>query len=268
MRLPTIRKILAVLLAALLLAAFAGCGAQEQSDDSLQKVLDAGKFVLGLDTEFPPMGFVDENGEIVGFDIDMAKEVCSRLGVQLVLQGINWDEKEKILDRGDIDCIWNGLSVTPARQEALCLSEPYMKNEMIGVVRKESGFLSIKDLKGAKIGVQHGSSAYEALQKQDIGKIRIMPYDNVVTIIEELAKESIDAALIDSVVAYYYMYSMPGSYYILPETFNEEEYAIGFRKNDLKLRDRIQEIISEMKADGTLADISKKWFGSDITIVK
>ena len=253
-----------------MLAVFAGCGAQDQGEDnSLQKVLDAGKFVLGLDTEFPPMGFVDENGVIVGFDIDMAREVCDRLGVQLVLQGINWDEKEKILERGDIDCIWNGLSVTPAREEAMCLSDPYMKNEMIAVVRGESGILNLRDLKGKKIGVQHGSSAYEALQKTEIGKdVRIIPYDNVITAIQELSKESIDAALVDSVVAYYYIFSMPDSYYILAESFDEEEYAIGFRKNDRKLRDKVQEIISEMKADGTLGTISKKWFGSDITIVK
>ena len=262
--------ILAALTAALLLTVLSGCAPQEQGGDrSLQKVLDAGQFVLGLDTEFPPMGFVDENGEIVGFDIDMAREVCSRLGVKLVLQGINWDEKEKLLDRGDIDCIWNGMSVTPAREASMCLSEPYMKNELIAVVRGDSGILTLKDLKGRKIGVQLGSSAYDALRESETGKgARIIPCDNVVAIIEELVNQSIDAALIDSVVAYYYIFSISGSYYILPESFDEEEYAIGFRKNDHALRNRVQDIISEMKADGTLGNISRKWFGSDITIVK
>ena len=269
MRLPTIRKILAVLLAALLLAAFAGCGAQEQSDDSLQKVLDAGKFVLGLDTEFPPMGFVDENGEIVGFDIDMAKEVCSRLGAQLVLQGINWDEKEKILDRGDIDCIWNGLSVTPARQEALCLSEPYMKNEFIFVLPGESPVKKLDDLEGKLVGVQTGSTAEETLMASDLyAKIRVRLFEDNVDLLETLAKGEMDAALVDSVVAYYFVNESEKPFLILSDSFGEDDYAIGFRKEDRALRDKVQEILGEMRADGTLARIAVQWFGSDITTVR
>ena len=261
-----------LLLAAVLLLTLAGCGrgsGQGEADNSLQAVLDAGQLVLGLDAEFPPMGFRDENGEIVGFDVDVAQEVCKRLGVQLVPQPINWDIKEDSLNRGEIDCIWNGLSVTPARVEAMALSEPYMKNELIVVITADSDARSLRDLSGKSIGVQSGSTALETLQQSDIYPcVIVKTFDDNLTLLNKLVDGTVDAALVDSVVAYYFIFSDDDAFFILSDSLGEEKYAIGFRRDDLALRDRIQEIVSDMKADGTLGDISKKWFGSDITIVK
>ena len=266
------KRILACVLALVSVLAFAGCGGQNEDadDDSLQKVLDAGQLILGLDTGFPPMGFIDENGDIVGFDIDVAQEVCNRLGVTLVKQGIDWDEKENDLNEGRIDCIWNGFSVTPARDEAMCLSDPYMKNELIVVVLGGSEVKVLRDLKGMKIGVQSGSTAQDVLEASDIyPDVTEISYDTVMILVDKLNKGEIDAAVIDSVSAYYFMFSSEEQqYFTLSDSLDEEDYAIGFRKNDRKLRDKIQEIISEMKADGTLGNISKKWFGSDITTVR
>ena len=143
MKVSVLKKLLILLAAALLISSVAGCSDSKRSDsvkddDSLQKIRDAGQLVLGLDIEFPPMGFVNESGEIVGFDIDVAQEVCNRLGVSLVKQGINWDETENDLNSGKIDCIWNGMSVTESRAEEMNLSEPYMKNELIVVVSGDS----------------------------------------------------------------------------------------------------------------------------------
>ncbi|MCR5693403.1 MAG: amino acid ABC transporter substrate-binding protein [Clostridia bacterium] len=267
------KKTFVILLICLVLVSLVpGCGLPlDSEDDSLQKVLDAGKFVLGLDVGFPPMGYTDEQGNIVGFDIDVAREVCKRMGVELVTKGIDWDTKEDVLNDGTIDCIWNGLSVTPARAKSMNLSDPYMKNELIFVVLGSSDAKSISDLTGKKIGVQSGSTAKETLEKSDLYKYRsisVLAYEDNLTLLESLKNGEIDCALVDSVVAYRYIFSSEAQFFVLSDSLGEEEYAIGFRKNDKKLRDKVQEIISDMKADGTLGNISKSWFGSDITIVK
>ena len=268
------RTLLLGLLAAAWLLTALGCGSGAQtsagkSDESLQKVLDAGQLVLGLDVGFPPMGFIDESSEIVGFDIDMAQEVCNRLGVSLVKLGINWDTKEDTLSNGTIDCIWNGMSVTPARAESMNLSEPYMKNEMIFVVSGSSDAKGMRDLKGRTVGVQSGSTAEELLEASELyADVTAVLFETNQELLQELKQGGVDVALVDSVAAYYFIFSSDEPFFILPDSLGEEEYAIGFRKGDQALRDKIQEIIGEMKADGTLGQISKKWFGSDITTVR
>ncbi len=247
------------------------CGPQDQTeaDDSLQKILDKGEFILGLDAAFPPMGFVDDAGEIVGFDIDVAQEVCNRLGVTLVKKGINWDENEIELNAGRIDCIWSGMSVTPARVESMCLSEPYMKNEFIFVLPGESPVKKLDDLEGKLVGVQTGSTAEETLMASDLyAKIRVRLFEDNVELLETLAKGEMDAALVDSVVAYYFVNESEKPFLILSDSYGEDDYAIGFRKEDRALRDKVQEILGEMRADGTLARIAVQWFGSDITTVR
>lgn len=268
------KRIAALMLVASLVFMLSGCGMDESSDQtasdgSLQKVLDSGQLVLGLDEGFPPMGFKDDNADIVGFDIDVAKEVCNRLGVKLVTKGIDWDTKEECLNNGEIDCIWNGMSITPERENNMNLSEPYMKNELIFVVRGNSDIKGIRDLSGKTIGVQSGASAQEALETSDLySDNKVELFDDNITLFEQLEKGKVDVALVDSVVAYYSIFLSDKQFFVLPESLDEEQYAIGFRKNDKELRDRVCEIISQMKTDGTLGDISKKWFGSDITIVK
>jgi ABC-type amino acid transport substrate-binding protein len=250
----------------------AGCGRKEpavEADLSLQRVLAKQELVLGLDAGFPPMGFLDGTGEIVGFDVDVAQEVCDRLGVALVKRPINWDAKEAELNNGTIDCIWNGMSVTPGRAESMNLSEPYMKNELIIVVGGGSDTKGLRDLRGKRVGVQSGSTAQEVLEASDIyPEITLVPLEDNLVLLRQLKDGLVDAALVDSVVAYYFIFSSDDRYFVLPDSLGEEEYAIGFRKDAQTLRDRVQELISEMKGDGTLGDISTKWFGSDITTVK
>ena len=238
-------------------------------DLSLQKVKDSGKFILGLDATFKPMGYTDENDQIVGFDIDVAEEVCKRMGVELVKQPINWDTKETDLDVGKCDCIWNGLSVSEERAEKMNLSEPYMKNSMVFVVKGDSTCASMDDLKGKKIGVQNGSTAQEILEACEIkDDISINAIATNVEALQQLEMGIVDAVFLDKVVADYEIKTGGKDYKILPEGLEEEEYAIAFRKNDQALRDEVQKILSEMKADGTLGKIATEWFGSDITTVK
>lgn len=267
----SLKRILTGALAAVLLL-LAGCGdshAQKSgtADGSLQKILDAQQLVIGLDGGFPPMGFMDDSGEIVGFDVDVAREVCSRLGIELVTRRIDWAEKENLLNSGEIDCIWSAMSVTPARAEAMNLSDPYMQNEVIFLVPRSSDVRLPSDLKGKTVGVQSASTPLEALEASDIYEdVTVVLNDNLV-LIEMLRNNELDAVLTDSVLAYYSFNSGDAPFYVLSDSLSEEGYAIGFRKDDQALRDKIQEIINEMGVDGTLGDICRKWFGTDITIV-
>ncbi|MBE6879860.1 MAG: amino acid ABC transporter substrate-binding protein [Ruminococcaceae bacterium] len=256
---------------------FAGCSSapaesgtsQTAEDNSLQKVKDSGKFILGLDATFKPMGYTDENDQIVGFDIDVAEEVCKRMGVELVKQPINWETKETDLDVGKCDCIWNGMSVSPERAEKMNLSDPYMKNAMVFVVKGDSTVTSMDDLKTAKIAVQNGSTAQDILEKSEIkDTITVAAIATNVEALQQLEMGLCEAVFLDKIVADYEIKTSGKNLKVLPEGLEEEEYAIGFRKNDQKLRDEVQKILVEMKKDGKLAEISTKWFGSDITTVK
>ena len=272
MKRKILKRILSCIIAAVLLILFCGCedrSGTDADDDSLQKVLDSGKLILGCDTEFPPMGFADGSGEIVGFDIDVAREVCRRLGVELVVRGIDWNTKEDYLNDGRIDCIWNGMSSSPERAESMTLSAPYMKNELIFVVRGNSDIKEMNDLAGMRVGVQTGSTAQDALEDSEIfASVKEVTSATNRENLRKLIGGEVDAILIDSVAAYYSVFSSDRKFYVLPESLGQEEYVIGFRKGDNALRDAVQKAISEMKADGTLSEISKKWFGSDITTVK
>jgi len=240
-----------------------------EGDQSLQNILDKGELVLGLDASFPPMGFTDENNEIIGFDIDVAQEVCNRMGVELVKQPINWDTKEEDLKVGKIDCIWNGMSINPARAEAMNLSDPYMKNEMIFVVPADSEIKSMDDLEGKTVGVQTGSTAQEILEAWDkFDTITESPLEENVTALSQMELGFSDAVFLDSVVANYFITSNNKDYVVLDGNLEAEEYAVGFRKEDQALRDEVQKTLSEMKADGALGEISTKWFGSDVTTVQ
>ena len=237
---------------------------------SLERVLNKGTLILGLDDSFPPMGFRNENNEIIGFDIDVAKEVCKRLGIKLILQPISWTAKEQELNSYNIDCIWNGMSINEERKERMSLSIPYLENSMSFVVKEEGDIFTLTDLKDKKIGVQAGSTAEEILQKTSISNDakKIISYSENLTAFMDLEINQIDAVFLDNVVANYYIATNNKPYKVLEETLETEEYAIGFRKQDIELCNKINEILIEMKKDGSIAEISKKWFGKDITIIK
>lgn len=243
----------------------------DADDGSLQKVLDAGQLILGLDDSFPPMGFKDEDGEIKGFDIDLATEVCKRLGVELVLQPIDWNSKEIELNGGTIDCIWNGMSIDEERKEKMSLSNPYMENTQAIVVKAGSDIKTKADLAGKVVGVQAGSTAMTAVEKEpevleSFGEFLDMK-DNVMALME-LANGTVDAVVADSVLVQYYTSKEADAYTILDENFGSEQYAIGFRKEDIALTNAVNDALKEMQEDGTFKTISEKWFGRDVSIAQ
>lgn len=262
------KKILALILAAVLVAgAFVGC------DSTQPKTTDEKTFIMGLDENFPPMGYKDENGKIVGFDVDVATEVCSRLGYTLKLQPINWASKEMEINTGNIDCIWNGFSVTPSRAEELNMTVTYMKNHQVILVPADSEYQTLADLAGTKLGVQRDSSAEVALEENaDIKDsfAEIVALDDYAACVNEARIGTIHAIAIDEIVANHY--TKDGEFRVLMngdevESLAEEDFAVGFRKNDTELAEAIRSTLKEMKEDGSLAKISEEWFGKDITVI-
>ena len=238
-------------------------------DNSLQKVKDAGKLVLGLDDTFAPMGFRDENGEVVGFDIDLAKEVANRLGVALEIKPIEWSSSILSLNKGDVDVLWNGVTINEARKQQINFSKPYLNNKLVIVKAIDDNTINSKDdLTGKVLGVQVGSND-EALTADPSSKNakEIRRYDVNVNAFLDLQAKRIDAVVIDEVAAQYYISEKKAPFVVVDNSpLTEELYGIGFRKSDAQLLAEVDKILDEMRADGTAAKISEKWFAKDIML--
>lgn len=268
------KRLIMLIMAAVAVLGLTACGSKDGgSDTSMKYIKDNKKFILGLDDSFAPMGFRDESGKIVGFDIDLATAVCEKLGVELVLQPIDWKTKEVELNTKNIDCIWNGFSVTEERQKNLTMSAPYMSNSISLVVVNGSDIKSMADMKGKKLAVQSGSSAEESLNsdenkdfKASLGEV--IGLSDYTTALLDLETGSSDAVLMDSVMANYMINELGKNYVVLSDSLVAEEYAIGFRKGDDALCKAVEDALKELKKDGTVDKIASKWFGSDITIIK
>ena len=230
---------------------------------------EGGTFTVGFDQDFPPMGFVGEDGEYTGFDLELAQETAKRLGLTYVAQPIAWDAKNMELESGNIDCIWNGFTMT-GREDEYTWSEPYMENSQVVVVMEDSGIETLEDQAGKIVEVQADSSAEAALKEMPdltstFGTLQTTPDYN--TAFMDLEMGSVDAIAMDVIVAGYQMQEREGGFKILEESLASEEYAIGFKKGNTELCEKVQQTLEEMAADGTMAEISEKWFGEDITTV-
>lgn len=228
-----------------------------------------GTLIVGFDQDFPPMGFVGDNGEYTGFDLDLAKEVASRLGLEYKAQPIAWDSKDMELESGNIDCIWNGFTIT-GREDDYTWTTPYMANKQVFVVANDSDIKSQADLAGKVVEVQADSSAEAALKEnQDLantfGQLLTTPDYN--TAFMDLEQGAVDAVAMDVIVAGYQIKQRNADFKILDDSLSEEEYGIGFKKGNTELRDKVQRALEEMAADGTLAKISDEWFGEDVTTI-
>lgn len=297
------KKLLIAILAVMLTLGFAACAAPASTDDtpaseapsateapseepsepsevateeptedlSWQAIEDKGSFILGFDETFAPMGFKDESGEHVGFDIELAQEVASRLGLELKLQPVDWESKELELANGNIDVIWNGLTITDARKEDMLFSNPYMNNRQIVIVAADSGITSIADLAGKSVAAQTESSAMKAIEAQPevmdtFGELIESP--DYVEALMELKQGSVDAVVIDEIMGRYYIAEGddPAFYAVLEDNFGEEQYGIAFRLGEQAFRDKVQETFNAIIADGKGTEISQKWFNENILI--
>jgi polar amino acid transport system substrate-binding protein len=274
---------LILMLAIAMTCVFAGCGSNSSDnsgkqnnkatnsavDDSFTKIQSKGTVVIGVDDGFPPMGFKDEKGNIVGFDIDFANAVCAKLGIKAEIRKIDWDTKELELSTGKIDMIWNGYTITPEREQKVLFSKPYLASNQVILVANNSKITSKKDLAGKKVGIQNGSSSEDALKADkttydSIGDANIKKYPTNVEAFLDLKIGRVDAVVVDEVVARYQATKNPGQYKVLNDSFSKEEYGVGFRKDDKALHDKLQDAMNQVINEGKAKEISVKWFGKDI----
>lgn len=267
------KKKVALLIGAIFITGslFVGCGSAKNSSkassDSVQVIKEKGKFIVGLDDSFPPMGFRDEKGEIVGFDIDLAKEAAERMGVEVEFKPIDWDGVILSLYNKDIDVIWNGLTITEERKEKIGFTKAYLKNKQIIVTSVDSNIDKKSQLEDKIVGVQMGSSSDEALNKDKeiVESLKeIKKYPNNTDALLDLKSGRIDAVVLDEIVGRYYTSKKEGEYKILKDDFGGEEYGVGYRKEDESFGQALDKILDEMKEDGTADEISNKWFGEAI----
>ena len=252
------KKVMALLAVCMLAVMMTACGSKENT------------FTVGFDAEFPPYGYMDDNGEYVGFDLDLAAEVCERNGWELVKRPINWDSKDMELSSGSIDCIWNGFTIN-GREDKYTWSSPYVDNSQVFVVAADSGITTKDDLAGMAVGVQRDSSALSALNDEETPEniaLRdsfgsLTEYADYNTAFMDLEAGALQAVAMDIGVANYQIESRGGGYVIVEEYLATEQYGVGFLLENEELRDTVEKTLEEMAADGTFAQIAEKWGLSD-----
>ena len=261
-----------IFMAALLLVTmvFAGCGGGGEPAKTDGDAKKTEKIVIGLDDEYAPMGFKDEKNEIIGFDVDLAKEAAKRLGSEVEFKAIDWNSKEAELKSGRIDIIWNGLDITPERQENMLFSAPYMDNRQIVFVKKDNvlGIMTETDLIGKRVGTQAGSTAETYIDSNEAlktGFSEFKTYGDYVSAFMDLENGRIDALVCDEIVGRYAMSKQDGKFEALNVTLGPvTQFGIAFRKDDTELRDKVQKVFDEMVKDGAAGKISEQWFQADL----
>ena len=241
----------------LTLVMVAGCG------DNKPK-----KMVIGLDDNFAPMGFRNEKNEIVGYDIDLAKEASKRLNLEVEFKPIDWSAKEAELNGKRIDAIWNCFTITPEREKAVQFSKPYMDNRQILVVPTDSSIQTIADFDGKVLAVQDDSTGSGIIDNnvELKGKLKdYRKYPDFAAAFLDIDSGRVDVLVVDEVLARYYMTKTPGKYRVLEEDMGSEVVGVGFRKDDKEFGPKVDKVLDEMKKDGTMKKISEQWFGADVT---
>lgn len=271
-------KKLLIFMSCLLLAAamLAGCG-DKPADNPAEVtgwdyIADKGELIIGLDDTFAPMGFRDEAGNLVGFDIDLANAAGEVLGVNITFRPIDWDAKDMELSSKTIDCIWNGMSATPERQEAYSLTKKYLNNKIVIMTLDENlNIESADDLANVTLGTQADSAALETMQANagwDTFKDNVSEYPTYDEALLAMQGGRVQAIVVDQVLGEYKNANMGGAMKVMPFDFGDDFYAIGCRKNDTDVADKINEAIQTLIDNGKAAEISDKWFGTNIVILE
>ena len=257
------RLVTAILMMALLLGPIVSMQTPARAADGE----DDNTFIVGFDAEFPPYGYKDDNGEYVGFDLDLAQEVCDRNGWTLKKQPIEWNSKDMELNSGSISCIWNGFTMN-GREDDYTWTKPYVDNSQVVVVRKDSGITQLNDLSGKVVAVQADSSALAALTGEDASEENkalcatfkdLQQVGDYNSAFMNLESGAVNAICMDIGVANYEIESRGDKFMMLEDRLSSEEYGIGFKKGNTELRDKVQATLLDMLADGTFEEIAEKW---------
>ncbi len=241
-----------------------GSSAVKSEDSGIKETV-----VMGLDDTFAPMGFKDKSGEIVGFDVDLAKEVAERLHVEITFQPIDWAIKETELESGNIDLLWNGYAITPERAEKVLLSEPYIADAQSIIVLKDSDIKTKADLEGKLISTQQSSSSVDKIKEDESGIFEKLGGDLVLypsnnNSFSDLEAGRVDAIVVGEIYGRYYMKQLDKDIFrVLEDNFGEDEMAVAFKKGNTELQERVDASLADMKEDGTFDEIYDKWFYSE-----
>ena len=252
---------------ALCLGAFALAGCSSSSSDQAEStdqlaVEEGMDFIVGFDQDYPPYGFMGDDSEYTGFDLDLAKEVCERNGWNYVAQPINWDAKDGELNGGAITCIWNGFT-REGREDQYTFSNDYMRNAQVIVVKADSDVKSLEDLAGKSVVTQVDSAALEVLEGDQaelaatFGSLEEQSEYN--TVFMQLESGAIDAVACDLSIAQYQIAASPDSYVQLSDALSTEHYGVGFKKGDTEMADAVTKTLKEMYADGTVKTLCEKY---------
>ena len=255
------KKIMAAVLVTVMAASvLTGCGSKGGDKT----------FTVGFDAEYPPYGYMDDNGEYTGFDLELAEKVCEMEGWTLEKKPIDWNSKDMELESGAIDCIWNGFTVD-GREDDYTWSQPYVDNSQVIVVAEDSGISTLADLAGKTVGVQAASAALTLLQEDQAelagtfaGLQEFADYNSAFV---ELQAGSVDAVAMDVGVANYQIKTRGEGYTILPEVLNSEKYAVGFKKGNTELCDIVDADLTKLAEDGTIAELAEKYDIADLICI-
>ena len=268
-----ISKLIITLLSFLLI--LTGCasgGKDKPKKDNWNDFENQKTIVIGFDNTFVPMGFQDKSGKNIGFDIDLANEVFKKYNIKVQWQAINWDLKETELKNGNIDLIWNGYSKTSEREKTVLFSDEYMVNEQVIVTKKSKKIVNKEQLKEKVLGAQNGSSGYDSFNsnpeilKNIVKNNDATQYESFNEALIDLENDRIDALLIDRVYANYYLKQQNKlqDYNIINAGFEGDSFAVGARKEDKTLVNKVNEALKELYKEGKFQEISNKWFGEDV----
>ncbi len=241
----------------------AGCGGGAATESEPQSASAEGaEFIVGFDQSYPPYGFVGNDGNYTGFDLDLAAEVAERNGWTVKYEPIDWDAKDTLLNSGAISCIWNGFTME-GREDSYTFSDPYMLNGQVVVVKKDKGIASLDDLAGKTVITQVDSAALDVLEgdKADLaatfGKLETIGEYN--TAFMQLESGAVDAVACDLSIAQYQMSAKPDAYVMLDETLSSEHYAVGFKKGNAETAEKVSQTLKAMYEDGTVEELCNKY---------
>jgi len=261
------KKIFSLLLVILMVS---GCGGGKETKNNTESVKHKRILIVGIDDKFAPMGFRNEAGEIVGFDVDLAKEAARRMGVEIEFCPIEWNNKEYEITSGNIDMIWNGCDITEEYKKYMIFSKPYMENRQILLVKSgnRQNIVSEHDLADKKVGTQSGSNSEAYINKNQKLKDNLSAfktYPNIKEAFDALNGGEIDVLIVDEIAGRYEISKHPGTFEIIEVTLGPiTQFGIAFPKGNTALRDKVQTVFDQMIKDGTAKKISEEWFKADL----
>lgn len=242
----------------------ASCGAPS-IPTTFDALVDRGYVIVGLDDTFAPMGFRNDQNELVGFDVDLAKLVFETLDIEVRFQPIDWAAKVLELDAGNIDMIWNGLTITEPRRLEMLFSDPYISNRQIVLTKADATIDTIAELADRTVAAQLGSASEDAIKANAIFEdLTLITTDSFNDALLELDANSVDAVVVDEIYGRYVISQNPGEYRVMTETLGDEFYGIGFRLGNTTIRDTVNDTLFDLIESGDALAIAQEWFAEDV----